>query len=135
MIRYLLNIINSKPYLYNRLIDDLNYYMIESIDKNSALYYITLKDDVILIYTGNNNYWNMKSLNTIIRTALRDESTYFLSICEHYMSYLNEKTINDIHRDTNYFKNMDSVREELKYEMTIKDRKKKITKIADNIDE
>jgi hypothetical protein len=97
-----------------RLIEDLDYYLEESRDKNKYLYYVCPnKFDIYLVYNREKTEWTEDKLQLIISNILK-KSTYMLCYMSGYHGLMDTSFWEELKNSVKYFNDVKKYRKELK---------------------
>ena len=132
---FMMTIIQSKDEEYNRLIDDLDFYLLECKDKQYQMYYF-IKNDLfyILINKRVNTLWKSSNINLLVSNALKTGSFLCLET-QGFFGKMDPTFWDHLNRADEFFKNISNVRKDLKEELKLVIRKRKLEKLIDKIDE
>jgi len=96
-----------------RLIEDLEYYMLETKDKDKYLYFVAANKFDMYIIWDRNTTWDHEKVSLIISNCLK-KSTFMHVYMNGYNGVMNENFWKDLRTCTEYFSNVKKFRKELK---------------------
>jgi len=96
-----------------RLLEDLEYYMLETIDVDKYLYFIVAnKFDIYIIWKDDITKWTHEKISLIVSNSLK-KSTFMHIYLNGYNGVMNPDFWADIKRSMEYYKDVKKFRKEL----------------------
>lgn len=97
-----------------RLIEDLEYYMLETKDESKYLYFVVAnKFDIYIVWDKYNTEWNNEKISLILSNSLR-KTTFMHIYINGYNGVMGTDFWEELKDSINYFKNVKKFRKELK---------------------
>jgi len=98
----------------NRLMEDLDYYLMNTKEKTKYLYHVCPnKFDIYLIYKKYDTMWDFENLNLIVSNVLK-ESRYMFICINGYQGLMTSDFWEELKECVKYFDNVNKFRKELK---------------------
>lgn len=130
---YTVNIYDCEDHIYNRLIDDLDFYMLNTKEKIKYLYYFIYKD-VFYIVTKKSTSWDSEKIDFLVDNCLKN-SKYFFTGIQSYRGVMEQSFWVNLKRSVEYYDNTDSTRKVIVEELKMITRKRKLEKLLDNLED
>lgn len=116
--------------LYNRLMEDMEYYLLDEKDKNKMLYYFEFNDAIFIMIkrSTNDTIWNLLQLQFLITNAIK-KNRYILMGVDSYTGYHTTNLWDLFDRCEKFYDNTKETRKIISEELVLLNRTKKIKKI------
>ena len=98
----------------SRLLEDLEYYMLETKDKYKYLYIVAAnKFDIYLIYKSYETQWDFEKLNLIVSNVLKSSTYMFINV-NGYQGLMGTDFWKELKESVEYFNDVKKFRKKLK---------------------
>jgi len=120
--------------LRNRLMEDMEYYLLEEKNKEHMLYYFEFGDAFYIITkrTKSNTIWDMTQLQFLITNAIR-KNRYILLGVDSYTGFHHTDMWERFNRCDDFYTKPKATRKIVAEELVLVKRARKLKKIAKNI--
>lgn len=97
-----------------RLIEDLEFYMLKTKDKEKYLYFVAAnKNDIYIVWDRYKTGWNIEKISLIISNVLKD-TTFMHIYISGYNGVMPQSFWEELKSSVEYFKNVKKFRKKLK---------------------
>ena len=120
----------------NRLVEDMEYYLLEEKGKKEMLYYFEHGEDFYIITkrSSSNTIWNLEKLQFLITNAIK-KNRYLLMGVDSYTGYGNTDFWARFSRCEDFYDKTKETRKTIEEELVLIKRARKLKKIQAKIDE